>query len=217
MFDNVLRRRLWVSMPSASLPSASLPSASCKCISRRRLNLSSRAEVSEGIQEKGVAETELLPLTVDEEDGVDFSLVELGSEAPELKERVYQVLRTRVHIKGDFLHASLDNVHHGVRNTDIASVFFARPLGALTKLPMQIFVLVFGVYFVPSIVEGFKPQYLDETRHFRFSTLETRVPQATIADVGISKLSLLFTSIPRDLQRPGRRSISHLTCNIDEI
>jgi len=74
--------------------------------------------VSEGIQEKGVAETELLPLTADEEDCVDFRLVELGSVAPELKERVYQALRTQVHIKGDFLHASLDNVHHGVRNTE---------------------------------------------------------------------------------------------------
>jgi len=169
------------------------------------------------MQVEVVEEPELPTPLPDAIDGVDSSLGELDYETPELKERVYQVLRTRVHIRGDFLHASLDKIHHGVRNTDIASVFFARPLGALTKLPMQIFVLVFGVYFVPSIVEGFKPQYLDETRHFRFSTLETRVPQATIADVGISKLSLLFTSIPRDLQRPGRRSISHLTCNIDEI
>ena len=190
------------------MSSASLPSASCKHISRLRLNLSSRAVVSEEAQEEGVEETELISLIADEKDGVDFGLVELSSEAPELKERLYQVLRMRVHMQGNFLHASLDNVHHGVRNTDTASVFFARPLGSFGKFPMQLFALVFGVYFVPSIVEGFKPQYLDETRHFRFSTLETRVPQATVADVGIYKLSLLFTSIPRDPQRPGRRSIS---------
>ena len=186
------RRRLWL---------ASLPSASCPRFSR------SRAVAPEGMQVEVVEEPELPTLLPDAIDGVDSSLGELDYETPELKERVYQVLRTRVHIRGDFLHASLDKIHHGVRNTDIASVFFARPLGALTKLPMQIFVLVVGLYFVPDVFENFTPEFLDETRHLRFSTLETRVPQATIANVGISKLSLLFTGSKQDPRRPGTRSI----------
>ena len=209
----VLRRRLCL----AVLPFAALPSASCNYISRLRLDSSSRAVATEGIQQEVLQEAELPPLLAEATDGVDFGLAELDSEAPELKERVYEVLRTRVHIKGDFLHASLDNVHHGVRNTDTASVLFARPLGALSKLPMQLFLLAFGLYFVPNVFENFTPQFL-ETRHIRFSTLQTRVPQATVADVGISKLSLLFTSSQRDPQRPGRRSILYyFTNNIDEI
>jgi len=143
----------------------------------------------------------------DAKDGVDFSWDEqLDLEAPELKTRVHEVLRMRVHMTGDFLHASLTNVHQGVRNTDTMSVIFARPLGSLSKLPMQIMFLVFGLCYIPSIFEGFAPKYF-ETRHIRFSTFETRVPQTTVAGVGISKLSLLLGRSRHNLLHPGIRSI----------
>ena len=143
---------------------------------------------------------ELPPLIADQPDGV----AELDSEAPELKKRVYEVLRMRVHVKGDFLHASLADVHHGVRNSNTPSVIFAHPLGSLSKLPIQVLLLVYGLYFgVSTIFEGLRPMSLNKIRHIRFSTLETRVPKSTLTNVGISRLSLLLSSRRNDPLRPG--------------
>jgi len=180
---NVLRRQLW----PASLPSL-----------RSVVPEGQREEEREGMDPSCLVDSEI--------DGVNSSLAELDLDAPELEKRMYEVLRMRVHMKGDFLHESLTNVHQGVQNTDTTSVIFAHPLGSLSKLPMQILVLTFGLYFIPGIVDFFIPIYLDETRHIRFSTLEMRVPQATDAGVGISRLSLLLGRSPDDPLRPGIRS-----------
>ena len=177
---NVLRRQFWpVSLPS------------------------SRSVVPEGEREEEREGMEPCCLLDSKIDGANSSLAELDSTAPELEERMYEVLRMRVHMKGDFLHESLTNVHQGVRNTDTTSLIFARPLGSLSKLPMQVLVLTFGLYFIPGIVDFFTPQHLNETRHIRSSILEMRVPQATDAGVGISRLSLLLGRSPDDPLRSG--------------
>ena len=140
-------------------------------------------------------------------DGVDLNMSDIDWESLELQKRMtataFQVLQMRVQVKGDFLQASLDDLHEGVRNTDTMSVVFAHPLASLSKFPVQVLVLSIGLFFIRQAIEGFTPTHF-ETRLIRFTTLETREP--TVVGVGISKLSLLLGRNPDDPLHPGIRS-----------
>ena len=159
-----------------------------------------QVDVPEVVQMAGLEETENPRSMAHEQDGIESNIHELESEGPELQARmtaaVYAVLMMQILLQGGFLQAVLTAVHHGVENTDTAIVIFARPLGALSRLPMQLLVLVMGLYFMPQTFRGFTPHFV-ETRHVRLTTLEMRDPKKVVC-VNISKLSLLLGRSPND-------------------
>jgi hypothetical protein len=76
-------------------------------------------------------------------EGIDVDVGPLDLEGENLRDvlcvRMMEVVRILCHIKGDMLQALVDEMNQAMTKADTAMVLFARPLGALTKLPIQVF------------------------------------------------------------------------------
>ena len=75
-------------------------------------------------------------------EGIDVDVGPLDLEGEDLKDvlcvRMMEVVRILCHIKGDMLQALVDEMHQAMTKADTIMVLFARPLGALKKLPIQV-------------------------------------------------------------------------------
>jgi len=112
--------------------------------------------------------------------------------------RALNMMRVRNSLPGAFMDERLNQVRYGVREADATMVLFTRPVGAISKTPILLIVLIAGIYFAFDFfgsngrLAASRTPHVFEARHMRFTVLETRSPEFLKAPVSIGKFGALM-------------------------
>lgn len=112
--------------------------------------------------------------------------------------RAFNMVRVRNSLPGGFLDQRLNQVRHGVQDADATMVLFTRPIGAISKAPILLIILIAGIYFAVDFfgsngrLAASAKHSVFEARHMRFTVLATRSPELVQDPVSISKFGPLL-------------------------
>ena len=112
--------------------------------------------------------------------------------------RALAMVRVRNSLPGFFMHERLNQVRHGVRQADATMVLFTRPVGAISKAPILLIILIVGIYFGIDLFGSngrlavSARHNVFEARHMRFTMLETRSPEFVKDPVVLGKFGPLL-------------------------
>jgi len=106
-------------------------------------------------------------------------------------ERVFEVVRWRCSFSGSMLKIKMDQANTDFQQADASILLFARPLWAVSKGRVKIFLVCVAAYYIYQIYQVVVPTRLNlvnmtpTARHVRLTVLETRQPQMQPAIGGL--------------------------------